>query len=46
MAYATGTWYALARMKYDFDFLRTEILQHSLMEGIEVKCVDGPFEIE
>ena len=39
MVYATGTWYALARMKYDFEFLRTEILEHSLMQGIEMKPV-------
>lgn len=39
IAYATGSWYALARMKHDFDFLRSEIMGHPLMAGTEVKPV-------
>lgn len=39
IAYATGNWYALARMKQDFDFLRSQIMGHPLMDGIEVKPV-------
>jgi hypothetical protein len=39
--YATGTWYALARIQVTCEFVRKRILAHPLMQGVVIK---RPFE--